>query len=731
MSLFGNISILNQAMLTYQNGLNVSANNIANAATPGYSAERLNIMPLGSLADGSLQFGQGVTSVSIQRLRDTFLDNQMLLQLNNLGYSQARQGALQDLAAIFPEITTPTSTAGIQGALAKVSAAWNALAATPALPPGGLVAAQTTVRDSLDQLAQLLNRDARMAYDTQANLDLEVSKTITQINIYTAQIASLNTQIVIAKQGAQGQDPNTLLDAREQVAEKLSQLINVNVRVGQDGAMNVSFSGGVLVDHASTYNLKAIPSSTDPGRTAVGYHDNTSNIFVDVTGKIGGGELGGFIHTRDVDCEDVRLALDKIAYGMIQRSNEINRSAVDFTTNTTNHIIFTGTKASDIALDTILRTTVNYIGVTSDINNPGEVATTQGALQKILMFSDIQSSPLSAVNLGASIIDPTVSIASQIPSFQVTPGNPPAGAPGEFKITSGNNSVDIFWNGADSVNDVVHRINLQGGGAIFAVYDKTAQKMFVYSGQPMAMWDINASFLQGMKMSAVITSSAPINNSPTSSSSQVNGALGLNVSPNPLNLFTDAYPTSTLGNYNVKVNSSSVGWAPSNDLLTIFGAIQGANTVASGKQVRGNYNVNTQIVSLIRVGQTAFNTGILSAGTPQQSISVSDLTGNLTRVFNFDTSENSTTVFDQFSTTLGGRVTAEGVNVTQAQALVDQTTQLQQNESGVDVAAELAQARIYQRSYEASVRLQAIMDEMLNVLINHMGSSTTSSSTPF
>ncbi len=40
----------------------------------------------------------------------------------------------------------------------------------------------------------------------------------------------------------------------------------------------------------------------------------------------------------------------------------------------------------------------------------------------------------------------------------------------------------------------------------------------------------------------------------------------------------------------------------------------------------------------------------------------------------------------------------------------------------MDLNQEIAQATLYQRSYEASVRLQSIIDDMLNVLINHMGS---------
>lgn len=591
MSLIGNISMLNAAMRNYQDGLNVTANNIANVLTPGYSRQRLSLSPLAPLTDGYMQYGTGATSTGIERLRDIFLDNQIKLQLSDLGFAEARESSLKDLAAMFPEIANPSATSGIKGALADVDAAWAALAASPSN-----TVAETTVRDALDVLAQRLNTNARLAYNAQENLDLEVTKTITQINVLLEQIATLNRQVLAATNQGQGNAPGTLLDARETAAQELSRLIDANFRITGDGSMSVTTSGGSLVERDNAYKLKAIPSPTDPGRTAVGYRDNQQNIYIDISDKIHGGKLGGFLQARDIEAEEIRLALDKIAYGMIQRSNEINRTAIagDMTTN---HAIFTGTKASDIALDPLLRTNVSYIGSTRDAAAPGDIATIHASLDRIFMYSSIQSSPLTQVQAGAAFIDPTMSIASQVPNFAVNPSNPPAGSPGRFIIRAGGNSVTVDWLGTDSINDIIRYINTNGGGGIHATFDQTSRKMFVYADAPLEMWDETtappSSFLQGMKMSSVVTSSAPINNSPISALNQISGAVGLNVQPNPLNLFTGAFPTPPT-NYTVRVNNSNINWLPSDDITTIVGNIQAANTVASGQQVRGNFNVGTQ-----------------------------------------------------------------------------------------------------------------------------------------
>ena len=720
MSLFGNISMLNQAMRTYQDGLNVTANNVANATTIGYTRQRLTINSLAPVNDGALQYGQGVTSVSIDRLRDVYLVNQIKFQLSELGRSDARNEGLKQLAAIFPEIANPASTAGLQGAMDDVVTKFTALEATPTS-----IAAKTAVRDSLDTLAKRLNVDTRMIYDMQTNLDLEVGKSIDQANAYINQIASLNTQISLSTASAQGNPPGTLLDAREQAAEKLSQLINANFRITADGSMSVVFSGGTLVDHGRVNTFKAIPSTTAPGRTSVGFRDNQKNIFVDVTSDITSGRIGGLIQARDVDAQQARLDLDKMAYGFISRMNEINHSyvAADFTTS---HDIFSGTKASDIEISSSIKNNVDYIGGTRDALNPGDLAKLQASLENFVMYSSIQTSQFST--LSSIPIDPTQTLASQLGNFPPANSAPNAVAdsvinPGKLVIAVGSNSVTINWGVDQTLNQIIANINGASGGAFYATFDQTSQKMLIYGSGPMTVYDQTFNLGRSMLLSSVVTSSAPINNSPLSTLNPVDDTVPMTTVQNLLDVFTPV-DKAQAAPFTAQVDQSQFTWQPSdsisfNILPNLTGATPANHTVDSF------FDPVTQTVVLLKSGDPVFN-ATLTAGNPMQSIGIKDVTGNLTRFLNLDSDTNSSRIFSQMVTSVGANVGSEGVLKTQAQAVVDNTQQMQDQQSSVDLNEELAQSRLYQRSYEASVRLQGIMDEMLNVLINHMGSSEIS-----
>jgi flagellar hook-associated protein FlgK len=510
--------------------------------------------------------------------------------------------------------------------------------------------------------------------------------------------------------------------------------MDCSVRQTQDGTFTVVFSGGTLVDHGTAYKLQAIPSLTDPGRTAVAYRKNFQNLYTDVTRVIHGGRLGGLITARDIDAEEARITLDKIAFGMINRTNEINKTGID-AGGATNHTIFRGTKASDISIDPVLRTNISYICDTRDGAHPGDIAKIQAALQGILQFSGIQSTPFTSINNAGFVIDPTVSIGSMraAGAFKTSPGVVTAGTmAGDITISTGGNAITVNWDDSTTINQVVDQINTGGGGAVFATYDKTNYKLFIYSDAPCIVFDNVGNLAKALALSAVVTSSAPVNNAPISGVNKAVSGQALNSATNKLNLYTNPFPPLVpVANYSTKFDTATVNWQPVSTISAVLFNITASTSMATGGKIYQSFNSLQQVVTLVKSGDQAFNAGILSAATPLSSIQITDNTGNLSRIFNFDTNENSSRLMDTLTTALASRAASETVLKTQAQAMVDQTQTLQDQTSLVSLEGELAQARVFQRSFEASVRLQAIIDEMLNTLINHMGSSTVSSSTPF
>lgn len=737
MSLFGNISMLSQAMNSFQEGLNIVSNNVANAATPGYSQEVLALNSLPTVNIDNLQLGEGDYATTIQRLHNVYLDNQLYLQLSDLGQANAEQTALQDLSSIFPEVTSPTATTGIQGALSNLETQWTALAAAPTS-----TTAETNVLKSLQNVAQLLNQDSQAVYNNTQNLDQSVQAQITQINGYVNQIASLNTQIVSIQSEGPMSNPNTLIDAREQAAEGLSKLIGANFRINSDGSMSVTINAGALVNEGQAFDLIGIPSQTNPGTTDVGYPVNTSDVYTDITDQITGGSLAGTIQVRDVYSKQVLLALNEVAYGLIQTSNNINETAIS-TSGVTDIPLFQGTNAMDIAVNPNLATNVSQIGGTRDPNNPGDVATMQAAQGQLLSYSFLESSPNRSPGVTpATIIDPTQPISSIIGNFAVTPGNPNAANPGSFTIMAGNNAVNVSWTGNESINQVIAAINAQGGGAIYATYNSSpynaatnpqGQHMFIYADAPITAYDTSSSFLRAMQLSAVVTSAAPINNSPVSSYNQVDPTepMNTNFSPptseNLLNFYTKTDPPPAVGQDVMKLGVVNINWLPSDSLAQIFTAISTSNGTTTKQVISTLYNQPAaQIITFFDNGFTGANPPTLTPGTPMTSIAISDISGNLTSVLNLNTNGNSSSVFSQMIASLSQEQSTQSTLSTQAQNMVTQTQQLQNSVSQVNLNEETAQAQTYQYAYDASVELQQVMAQMLDVLINHTGSEVSS-----
>lgn len=722
MSLFSNVSMLSSAAQSFQYALNVNANNLANMMTPGYSMQSLVLDPMPSIYNNGLFLGQGVTATSIARSRDAFLDAQIKFELSELGASTARSQALTELGAIFPEVAAAGSTAGLQGAITNVTVAWTNLIASP-----NSIALKTAVRDSLKAVADMLQSDARKVFDLQVNLNDQVNTTISQVNNLSDQIASMNAQIKAMPGGGLTAAPGALLDMRERAAEQLAQLVDATFRVGGDGLMTVTFGTGVLVDGGTANHLIAINSPYDPGRTAVGYAEQAGAKARDVTASIQGGKLGGLLQARDGDVEKARLDLNRIAFGIITRSNEINRTYVAGD-GTTGHDLFIGRGAADIVLNPIVAGTPDYVGGTRDALAPGDLAKIQGQLQNFIQFSSMRTATGSSLG-GGFIIDPTQPLSTQIFANPLNVGATP-GTPGQIVFSTSGNAVTVNWDNTQTLNQVIRNINAAGAGAFYATFDASSQQIIVVGQTPMTVYDTNFNLGETLMISSSVISSTPINNYPVPGSNQVDPVGAMNNTQNKLNLYTT--PLSTGGT--VLIDGVAVNWNPSQDIqITLALAINAATP--SPQKISLSWDATNQIVLMEKSGDPTANPGALNfgLGNTMTAIQVVDQKGNLSRTLNLDTNTNATKILSELVVALGSRQATQQTLVKQAQALVDQTTTLQKAESDVftNQTAIQAQDMAYQRSYEASLRLMFIMDDMLNVLINRTGSSAAPiSSTP-
>jgi flagellar hook-associated protein 1 FlgK len=310
-------SITAQALDADQSALNVVANNVANANTPGYTTETPDWQQNQPATIGGILVGEGATETGATSQRDRVLDERLGQQQQLASASGVRLTALNSIETLFtPDSGSSSSSAGdIGGDITGFFNSFSSLEANPtnnALRQNVLSTAQTLAGDLSNAAASLnVQRSA---------LDQEAAGVSSQVNSLTSSLAQLNVEI--QSQSAHA-DAGPLEDQRQQDLSQLSQLIGINqVTTENNGLAITTASGQLLVSEGQSFQL------------TTGQVNGVTNFFVNgtnITSELaqGGGQLGGYLTARDTDIPKTLNSLDQLAYGISTQVNALNNAGVD------------------------------------------------------------------------------------------------------------------------------------------------------------------------------------------------------------------------------------------------------------------------------------------------------------------------------------------------------------------------------------------------------------------
>ncbi len=303
MSLSSLLSIARSALLTHKRAMEVTANNVANAQTPGYSRQRLELRSQNPVwtAEGSI--GRGVTSGQIVRARDQFYDASFRRESGLFSQSSTLRDGLRQIEDAIGE---PSST-GLSSGLDAMFHSFSDLANDPASP-----AARDLVARAGDRLAGQLNQlDTRVlatAADAQSRLDAEIK----QANELMRHIANLNRDIL----SSGGSSAVDLQDQRDIAIDDLSKFMTVSVVKHDDGTVTVLSEETNLVD-------RVIP-------TQLSVTGSTPNLGVVDAGGVAltriGGSMGGALEVINKVVPDLRNQLDALAANLVTEVNQLHRN---------------------------------------------------------------------------------------------------------------------------------------------------------------------------------------------------------------------------------------------------------------------------------------------------------------------------------------------------------------------------------------------------------------------
>ncbi len=303
------------ALQAFQQAIEVTSNNVANASTPGYDEESIELETALPQDSGSVAIGSGVDVAGVQRAYSQAAATQLNTSQSTLSQLTSLQNYTSQIDNLFG-----TSAGGLTTALQTYYSGWSAVADDPS---------SASVRQALlgdaGALAANLNSTSSQLQEMNSDVNTRITADVNQINSIGTQISNLNSQIT--QSSGAGQAPNQLLDQRDQLVSNLSQLVGVTTTSNSDGSINVYLGNGQpLVLDQNTYQLSTVPNEFNASQLEVA---STASDGSSISGSITSGDLGGLLAARTQAIDPALNRLGQIATAVAQSANTQQASGLD------------------------------------------------------------------------------------------------------------------------------------------------------------------------------------------------------------------------------------------------------------------------------------------------------------------------------------------------------------------------------------------------------------------
>jgi flagellar hook-associated protein 1 FlgK len=308
------------ALQAFQNAINVTSNNVANASTPGYDRETVNLTEAIPQSNGAATIGAGVVVFGINRAFSQAAANQLNTSQSSLGQLNALQNYSNQIDNLFG-----TTLGGLSTALQSFYSAFSDVANNPTSTASrqALIGQAQSVASSFQNASGELN-------SLNTDVNSRITADVTQINSIAKAISALNGQIVTGTAQDGGQPPNELLDQRDQLVSSLSQLVGISTTTDPNGALNVFVGNGQpLVLQGQTTALTTVANQFNATQLEI---SNSASSAV-ISNNITSGDLGGLLAARAQVINPALNQLGQVATALSQTVNSQQAQGLDLSGN--------------------------------------------------------------------------------------------------------------------------------------------------------------------------------------------------------------------------------------------------------------------------------------------------------------------------------------------------------------------------------------------------------------
>ena len=353
--IYGMLNVASTALSTQQKALDITANNIANVNTEGYSRQRLNMVQNEPVRYEGGALSTGVrANRTIQRIYDRFLAAQIAGAASQQGRWDAQLETLEKAELMFDD----ASGYGLNGAMTEFWNSWQEVSNTPS----GYTERATLLANT-ENLTLVFNKLSRDLSQVQGDSDVSIKGAVDDINSLTSEIASLNLKIAEVEAGNE-HSANDFRDQRDLKLKALSSLVDVNSFEDADGYLTIlTANGRTLVDRTRSWDLAA-------GTNANGFQDvfweSSSGAQQNITSNLSTGKLKGWIEARDAIIPDYLTRLDNMAVAMANAVNTQHNSGLDLNGDPGLDYFSPFTGASDITVNDLIVNDTNLIAAAAN-----------------------------------------------------------------------------------------------------------------------------------------------------------------------------------------------------------------------------------------------------------------------------------------------------------------------------------------------------------------------------
>lgn len=639
------LSIGKSGLQAAQLGVATTGHNITNAATPGYSRQ---VMAQGAQIANGINagfVGSGTEVLSIRRVFNEFL----AVQVTN---AQSSENALSNYYTQIKQINNmlADATTGLSPAMQDFFGGVQNLASNPASN-----ATRQSMLSSAETLANQFQSMSAQLSDMNTNVNNQIRDSVTTINSYATQIATLNNTIARAQGGNDGKPANDLLDQRDQLISDLSKEIKVSV-VKQGDDYNVFIGNGQpLVVGGTPYNLAATPSPTDIGRTTISYQSN-GTTFTLAENSLQGGKLGGLIDFRSTTLDAAQNAIGRIAIGLATTFNAQHMLGQDQNGAMGGQFFSVGTPVVNPAT-----TNTGTMQVSASISNVNAL-TTSNYQVKYLGPGNFQ---VTRISDGAITSTAALPITIDGVDFNIASGAPNVGDTFLVKPTAG---------GAAAMDVLVH---------------DTAK---IAAAAPIRTNSTATNAGSG------VISAGSVNASYTAASVSPAVTMTYNAGTNQLTGFPALAPV-TVTSGGVSTVYAAGAPVPYTDGATI--SFSGVSFTISGVPANGD---------TFAVGQNTNGLGDNRNALLLAGLQTATTLGNGTMNFQ--------AAYGQFVNTVGNKAHELEVTKSAAEKLTSDAIEAQQADSGVNLDEEAANLMRYQQAYQAAGKVMQTAATLFDTLLS-------------